>query len=136
MSDAGDDTYITTQEQLDNWYAGEGHVNPISIHRWTDFPDPSVYHEYYCIFATAYAYLTDTAPGHGAEMEDIRELFQLMKEGYGFEEAFQMSLGISVEWYRENFYSLMVEYLKKTADATSPKTGGRMDFEYTDIRWR
>ena len=33
MSDAGDDTIITTLEQFYNWYANEGHVNPISIHR-------------------------------------------------------------------------------------------------------
>ena len=66
-------------------------------------------------------------------MEDIRELFLLMKEGYGFHEAFQISLGISVEWYRENFYSLMEEYLNKLAKATSPKIKNKMDFEYTDI---
>jgi hypothetical protein len=70
--------------------------------------------------------------GHGAEMEDIRELFLLMKEGYGFEEAFQISLGITVEWYRENFHSLMEEYLRKLTRATSPKTENKMDIEYTD----
>ena len=132
MSDAGDDTYITTLEQFYDWYAAEGHVNPISIHRWSDFPDKSLYSEYYCIFATAYAYLIDTTNGYGAEMEDIRELFQLMKEGYGFEEAFQISLGISVEWYRENFYTLMEEYLKKPVNATSPKIKNKMNFEYSE----
>ena len=132
MSDAGDDSYITTLEQFYNWYAAEGHVNPISIHRWADFPDTSLYSEYYCIFAIAYAYLVDTANGYGAEMEDIRELFQLMKEGYGFEEAFQISLGISVEWYRENFYTLMEEYLQNSANATSPKIKNKMNFEYSN----
>ena len=117
MSDAGEDTYITTLEQFYDWYKVEGHVNPILIHRWTDFPDTSLHSEYYCIFATAYAYLIDTVNGHGGTMEDIRELFQLMKEGIGFENAFQTSLGISIEWYRDNFYTLMEEYLKKTADA-------------------
>ena len=121
MSDAGDDTYITTLEQFYDWYVAEGHVNPISIHRWEDFPDTRLHSEYYCIFATAYAYLIDTANGYGAEMKDIRELFQLMKEGYGFEEAFQISLGINVNWYRENFYTLMEEYLENPFNSTSPK---------------
>ena len=66
-------------------------------------------------------------------MEDIRKLFQLIKEGHGFVEAFQISLGISVEWYRENFYTLMEEYLKKLAKATSPKLKNKLDLEYTDI---
>jgi hypothetical protein len=121
MSDAGEDTYITSLEQFYNWYAAEGHVNPISIHRWTDFPDTSVYSEYYGIFATAYAYLIDTECGYGAKMADIRELFRMMKEGYGFEEAFQESLGITVEWYREHFYSLLEEYLKRRAKETALK---------------
>jgi hypothetical protein len=98
------------------------------IHRWTDFPNNASYSEYYCIFATAYAYLIDTTNGYGATMEDIRELFQMMKDGYGFEEAFQMSFGISVEWYRENFYSLIEEYLNNHAKATSLKINNKMDF--------
>lgn len=111
MSDAGEDTYITSLEEFYEWYEVEGHVNPVSIHRWSDFPDPSLYRDYYCIFATAYLYLVDTINGYGAEMKDIRELFQLMKDGYGFEEAFQLSLGISVDWYRDNFFTLMEDYL-------------------------
>jgi len=111
MSDAGDDTYITSLEQFYEWYDVEGHVNPISIHRWSDFPDTSLYRDYYCIFATSYAYLVDTTNGYGADIKDIKELFQLMKNGYGFEEAFQISLGISVDWYRDNFFTLMEDYL-------------------------
>ncbi len=96
-----------------NWISVPGRINPIDIYRWTDFPDSDEGGHYYPMFGLAYSYLVDTTYGHGATMDDIRNMFQYMKEGMSSEKAFNAALGISVEWYKENFYSLMEEYLSK-----------------------
>jgi hypothetical protein len=101
---------IESLGEYQNWVADPDHINPIQIYRWTDFPNPDIAGEYYPMFGLAYKYLIDTIHGHGASMTDMRELFQFMKEGDSFEAAFERALGISVELYRENFFTLMEQY--------------------------
>ncbi|MFC2083594.1 hypothetical protein ACFLS9_00910 [Bacteroidota bacterium] len=102
-----------SMEEFQEWIADLAHINPILIHRWSDFPNPDIGGQFYPMFGLAYQYLIDTDHGHGATINDMRKMFQLMKEGDGFKEAFSKALNISVSWYQENFYALMEEYLSK-----------------------
>jgi hypothetical protein len=128
MSGLGENARVTTLDEFYQWYGNENHINPISIHRWVNFPDPDRGGEFYPMFGLAYAYLVDTEHGHGATISDMRELFQLMKEGDGFEEAFLKALDISVPWFEENFYNLMEEYLSESDGETSRNLKDKMDY--------
>lgn len=101
-----------TLQELNVWRAHVDHINPIRISRWTDFPNEDRGGEYYPIFALAYAWLVDADKGHGATIQDIKDMFLLMAEGDSFRGAFQRALGISVTYLEENFFSLMEEYLE------------------------
>jgi hypothetical protein len=127
MSGAGENARVTTVEELNQWYSDQSRISPISIHRWTDFPDPDRGGEYYPVFGLAYAYLVDTAHGHGATMADMREMFQLMKDGEGFKVAFEDVFGFSVGWYEENFRSLMEQYLTSAGSRISLGLEVKMD---------
>jgi hypothetical protein len=119
MCGAGPGIRITSLVEFRQWWEDEDHVNPISIHRWTDFPDPDRGGEYYPMFGLAYAYLIDRAEEQGAGMAEMRNLFQLMKEGQGFMEAFEEALDMSVADYQENFYTMMETYLGQTGQESS-----------------
>jgi len=101
-----------TLETLTQWRTDPDHINPISISRWVDFPNEDRGGEYYSIFALAYAWLVDPAEGHGATIQDMKNMFQYMAEGDSFHGAFERALGISITYLEENFFSLMEAYLK------------------------
>ena len=126
MCGAGPGIRITTLSEFYQWWKDETHVVPISIHRWTDFPDPDRGGEYYPIFGLAYAYLVDQAHGHGATMADMRNLFQLMNEGQWFFDAFEQALGMSVASFEENFYSIMEAYLGHIGEPGPGDLEGKM----------
>jgi hypothetical protein len=112
---------IDTIEEYQTWKSDPSHINPIEIHRWVNFPDPDRGGEYYPMFGLAYAYLVDTTHGLGSSISDMRDMFEYMKEGDGFYEAFEKALGISVTWYKENFYTLMEQYLNSTSNLSGQK---------------
>lgn len=128
MSGGGPGIRITTLSEFYKWWEDETHVNPISIHRWYDFPDPDRGGEYYPMFGLAYAYMVDPVHGHGAAIADMREMFQLMKEGEGFMEAFEEAMGMSVYFYEDDFYRLMEEYLGKAGGETSRSLDEKLEF--------
>jgi hypothetical protein len=101
-----------TLQELIQWRGDPDHINPISISRWVDFPDQDRGGEYYQIFALAYAWLIDPMEGHGATIQGMKEMFQLMAEGESFHDAFEHALGISITYLEENFFSLMEAYLE------------------------
>lgn len=120
MCGAGERVRVTTLGELSEWRADATHINPVSIHRFVDFPDRDRFGEYYRVFGLAYAYLVDPDHGYGATITDMRALFEYMKEGDSFETAFERALGMSVEWYRDNFYPLMEAYLISIWDGAPP----------------
>jgi len=113
MSGGGPSIRVTTLSEFYRWWQDETHVNPISIHRWYDFPDFDRSEEYYPMFGLAYAYLVDPVHGYGASIDDVRAIFQLMKERHRFEDAFREAIGMSIESFEHDFYTLMEEYLGK-----------------------
>jgi len=127
MSGVGARGRVSTLDEYYQWRADESRVNPISIHRWTDFPDPDRGGDYYPMFGLAYTYLVDTKHGHGATINDMKELFQLMADGHSFADAFQQALDMSVPWFKENFYPLMEEYLSRSGEETSRSLKSKMD---------
>jgi hypothetical protein len=117
MSGLGVSARVDTMAEYQAWVSNPGRAIPISIYRWDDFPDESESGAYYPMFGLAYAYLVDTAYGHGSSISDMRELFRLMAEGDSFEEAFAQALGMTLLYYQENFYALMEEYFTKLEQA-------------------
>jgi hypothetical protein len=89
--------------------------------------------EDYPSFGLAYAYLMDSQGGHGADMSDMRKLFQFMAEGDGFMAAFSNALSIDVSWYQENFYALMAQYLSNLKSESALSLKDKMEFS-KDVR--
>ena len=126
MSGAGPAIRISTLSEFYQWWQDETHVNPISIHRWTDYPDLDRGEEYYPMFGLAYAYLVDPVHGHGAGIADMRALFALMKERQPFADAFQGALGLSLSSFEADFYELMAAYLSKAGKPGPGDLEGKM----------
>lgn len=61
-----------------------------------DFPDPDSSGECCRMCGLANAYLVNGEDGHGATIENMRDLFAHVNDGTSFEEAFDKTLGISV----------------------------------------
>jgi hypothetical protein len=89
-----------------------GGLNPISIHRYTDYPDqPMIAFEYlYPMFQMAAEYLFDER-GIGATLGDLRDLYLDVRGGTLFAEAFENRFGISVADYEAQFFGLVSDYL-------------------------
>jgi hypothetical protein len=102
MCGAGERVRVTTLADSLQWWLDETHINPVSVHRFVDFPDPDSSGQYCRMFGLAYAYLVDGEDGHEATIENVRDLFAYVNDGDSFEEAFDKVLGISVSWYRDN----------------------------------
>lgn len=100
-----------TLQQFHAWFSDPTHINPVRIQRRSDLPDIDRLGEYYQMFALTYAYLVDATRGHGASMGDLRDLFQYMKDGDTFHDAFQRALGIAVYSLKDNYMDIMEAYL-------------------------
>jgi hypothetical protein len=109
----GGDFSIPTLPEYRAWVSNETYVNPLSIRRWTDFPDPDRGGAYYPMFALVYAYLVDGTRGLGVTNAECLDLFQYMKDGDPFDRAFERAFGITIAYMRENFYEIMEEYLDR-----------------------
>jgi hypothetical protein len=102
MCGAGERVRVTPLADSLQWWLDETHIDPVFIHRFVDFPDPDSSGECCRMCGLAYAYLVDGEDGHGATIENMRDLFAYVNDGDSFEEAFDKALGISVSWYRDN----------------------------------
>jgi hypothetical protein len=102
---------IRTMDQLNSWYNGSDHINPIKIHKNSDFPLPnSRFGEYYPVFEKAVEYLVDKK-GLGKTLLDVKEMFVFLKNTRDFELAFETYMGISLKYYEENFFDIMADFL-------------------------
>ena len=92
-----------------------GSVNPITIRFIEDIPDYETIPaqrsaEYYPMFGLAVRYLVDPE-GLGKTYIDVKAMFVDIRAGMNFAEAFEIHMGMSLEYYEEHFYALMQAYL-------------------------
>jgi hypothetical protein len=103
---------VTTLAQVEQWRLPEDHTNPISIHHWTDYPVPDGrVGEYYPMFGLAVRYLLEES-GHGKTILDVKSMFNDMLTTRNFATSFETYMGMSVDYYEENFFSLIESFLQ------------------------
>ena len=101
---------IENIQQVNEWRENPDHINPISILRSDSSPvDDSRIGEYYPMFGLAVRFLLDEN-GLGRTFPDVKALYLDMIETGSFRHSFQTFMGISVEYYEENFYWLISEF--------------------------
>lgn len=96
---------ITTQTEFDAWRKSPDHINPVSIHQWSDLPIPSSrVGEYYPMFGLAVKYLLDKK-GLGKSLADVKQMFNAMAtEQLDFATAFELHFGMSLAEYEQSFF--------------------------------
>lgn len=103
---------ITGKVRFDELIAQHGWLNPIAMHRYTDYPDLGLVYDYYLpMFQLAVTYLFD-AQGHGATLADLRDLYLDVREGVSFATALADRLGIGLAEFEQQFFDLMNDYLE------------------------
>jgi len=102
-------TPISCWPEVVEWQQIENHVNPVSVERLDQIPQ-NVWGEHYPLFGLAVRFLLDPA-GRGRTIKDLKTMFADMGEGMGFVEAFELHMGISLEYYETHFWELMQAYL-------------------------
>ncbi|MDH3267926.1 MAG: hypothetical protein OEM46_03630 [Ignavibacteria bacterium] len=103
---------ITNMNQVNEWFADEAHINPISIHKFNDYAGPyNRRGEYYPMFELAVRYLLDER-GQGKTLLDLKNLYEALKNNTPFDDAFESNMGMSITYYESHFYELISEYLQ------------------------
>ena len=103
---------IDGKARFDELIAQHGRLNPIAMHRYTDYPDLGLVYDYYLpMFQLAVTYLFD-AQGYGATLPDLRDLYLDIRDGVSFATAFADRLGIGVAEYEQRFFDLLSDYLE------------------------
>jgi hypothetical protein len=114
-------TPISCWPEVVEWRQIENHVNPVSVMSLTQIPQ-NTWGEHYPLFGLAVCYLLDPG-GHNRSIEDVKAMFADIGNGMGFVEAFELHMGISLDYYEEHFWVLMQAYLPAECD------------DATRIRW-
>lgn len=95
---------ITSLATLDSLAATYDHVNPISMHRYEDYPYLDLGYEYlYAMFELATRYLVDP-DGLGRPESAIRDLYLDVRNGARFDASFQDRFGLSLQQYELEFW--------------------------------
>jgi hypothetical protein len=115
--------FIRNTNDLNSWISRNAQFpnrgNPITIHRWEDFPEDSDITGYYTVFDVVMKYILDTN-GMGKSLDDVLSLFYDMRRGISFPSSFQSNFGISlVDFENQIFDSLMV-YLSQNPPLAPP----------------
>jgi hypothetical protein len=104
---------IENIQQVNEWRENPDHINPVSILRSDSSPvDDSRIGEYYPMFGLAVRYLLDEN-GLGRTFPDVKALYLDMIETGSFRHSFQTFMGISVDYYEENFFELIRDFLNR-----------------------
>lgn len=102
---------ITNHTQVSNWLSRDDHINPISIHHFLDYPVPlHRVGEYYPMFGLAVRYLLH-ADGHRKTILDVKRIYEALKAGDSFNDAFESHMGMSLEFYENHFIDLISNLL-------------------------
>lgn len=105
---------IENLEQVHLWFRDPDHVIPVGIIRSDDSPVPdSRIGEYYPMFGLAVRYLLEQE-GQGRTFSDVMDMYLDMIQTRDFRQSFEKIMGISVEFYQENFLELIIEFFNRT----------------------
>ncbi len=108
---AGDTTAIRGLDQLDRLTAEYGATSPISIESYSQITGPDAgEHFFYPLFHLAFEYLMDDRGG-GSSPVDMRDVLIDVADGVSFDAAFEDRLGLRVDDFENEFFSLMSAYL-------------------------
>jgi len=110
-------TPISCWPEVVEWRQDPDHVNPISIQRLEQIPE-NVWGQHYPLFALAFRYLLDPR-GQNRTIEDLKAMFADIGHGMGFEEAFELHMGLTLAHYESNFWAWMQAYLPPTCDGAT-----------------
>ena len=101
---------VATIQEMNEWRQIPGNENPITIKDFNNYPTYG--RRWYYMFGTAVKYLLDEK-GHGKTFTDVLEMFRYMASSRrGFAHAFEIYMGISVQYYEDNFWDLITKYLE------------------------
>ena len=116
ISDGGPYRVIRCREEVDEWRRDPDHQNPITIQNLDQMPNTAANREsYYPIFGVAVRWLV--APGgNGKTLIDVKNMFRDIGNGMEFVEAFELHMGLTVEYYEEHFWEWMEAYLPASCD--------------------
>ncbi|UCE24461.1 MAG: hypothetical protein JSU74_14455 [Candidatus Zixiibacteriota bacterium] len=104
--------YFATMTDVNSWLAQADHVNPISIGSFQDYPVPlERVGEYYPMFHLAVRYLL-SEEGNGKNLNDAKKLYEALRNGDTFADAFETNMGVSPDYFEENFYDLLSQFLQ------------------------
>ncbi|MCP4724667.1 MAG: hypothetical protein GY863_06510 [bacterium] len=110
---------ITSLYEMNNWLqyrsSMEGGGNPIKIHLWEDFPteveDNNYQGLWYQMFELAVRYCLDEN-GLGKSYVDVKNIFiDSSQNNMSFAEAFEIHMGIPVQYFEDNFFDIITDYL-------------------------
>jgi hypothetical protein len=108
---AGDTTPIRGLDQLDRLTAEYGTTSPISIKSYSQITSPKAgEHFHYPMFHLAVEYLVND-DGQGRSPEDMTDMLIDVAEGASFQAAFENRMGLPLDDFENEFFSLMSAYL-------------------------
>ncbi len=99
---------IESIEELEEWIMGE-HWNPLDIVTGEDW-QTLVGAGYYPLYHLAVKYLLDDK-GLGKSYSDVKLMFEYMLINHDFNSSFEKCFGISVEYFRNNYFDLMRDFM-------------------------
>ncbi|MFC2134679.1 hypothetical protein ACFLTH_08695 [Bacteroidota bacterium] len=105
-------TPITSSSSFNQWRSHPDHTtNPIDAISLNDLSVPlSRAAEYYPTFHLAVKYLLDSDEINRSVF-DVKDMFFEIAGGAGFDTAFGNCFGITIEYFRDNYYELMIHFL-------------------------
>lgn len=110
---AGDTTPIRGLDQLARLTAKYGTTSPISIESYSQITSAEAgEHFHYPMFHVAVEYLMDE-DGKGKSPEDMTGILIDVAQGATFEAAFESKVGLSLDDFENEFFSLMDAYLPR-----------------------
>ncbi|MFC1726137.1 hypothetical protein ACFL4T_10960 [candidate division KSB1 bacterium] len=100
---------VANIQELNEWRQIPGNENPLTVKDFNNYPTQG--RRWYNMFGTAVKYLLDEK-GHGKTFTDVLEMYRYMASSRaGFAAAFEMYMGMSVQYYEDNFWDLITGFL-------------------------